>query len=332
MKKIAILTLVLLLVFALAACNDMGGTQSESTAPESTAPASTSSENTTESTTPESTTPENPTPEITLQEVYDAGKNLAALLGSHESVYVQVISNGTVIREEYLDQQYCYSFYSSEFMDIGFDYASLTTDHSQYDCFDGSYSAIITLTPSGTVDLETVFAATATSSFISSEMLDDDAPSVIEKDGLITVTCTADAEEIVTMGEDVVSCVETYTLDAKTREMTAVKTVYTYKDGSVEEGVVTITRDVNTPEGMNAFLAYEQETENLRQITIVSNPGTENEITETIQVPNGLTVVLSPDWYVEKFFMMYSDAACTQPLDVLPDTDTDMTVYILWDE
>ena len=122
MKKNTILTLVLLLVFTLAACNDMGSTQSESTAPESTAPASTSSENTTESTTPESTTPEsttpegttpeNPTPEITLQEVYDAGKNLAALLGSHESVYVQVISNGTVIREEYLDQQYCYSFYS----------------------------------------------------------------------------------------------------------------------------------------------------------------------------------------------------------------------------
>ena len=33
----------------------------------------------------------------------------------------------------------------------------------------------------------------------------------------------------------VISCEETYTLDAKTREMTSVKTVYTYEDGTVEE-------------------------------------------------------------------------------------------------
>ena len=63
---------------------------------------------------------------------------------------------------------------------------------------------------------------------------------------------------------DVISCVETYTIDAKTREMTSVKTVYTYKDGTTEEGVVTITRDTEAPEGAKPFLAYDQDTTNLR--------------------------------------------------------------------
>jgi hypothetical protein len=107
-------------------------------------------------------------------------------------------------------------------------------------------------------------------------------------------------DKITVIGDDVVSCVETYTLDAKTREMTSVKTVYTYEDGTVEEGIATITRDVEAPEGAKPFLAYAQETENLRTVTIVSNPGAENEKTESIQVPKGLQVGVSADFAVEE--------------------------------
>lgn len=303
MKKIVTLILSLCMVLTFAACTNSG-----------------------------SETPENTTPEITLQEVYDVGKNLAALLGDHENVYVQVMSNGKVIREEYLSKQYHYSFSDAEYMDMGFEYADLITDHAVYVYFDNNYSLNVTLTPSGMVDMKERFATVRTADFISSEVTNDDTASIVEKDGSILVTCNADLDEIVIMDEDIVSCVETYTLDAKTREMTAVKTVYTYKDGTVEEGIVTITRDVEAPEGAKPFLAYEQETENLRTVTFVSNPGTENEKTESIKVPKGLFVDFSSDWNVEKTFTMYADAACTQAIEGDPDVNSDVTVYIKWGE
>ena len=268
---------------------------------------------------------------ITLQEVYDAGKNLSALLGDHESVYVHVTMNGDLMKEEYLSKQYSYFFYDSEYMDMGFDYAALKTNHSQYDCYEGVYTYIVMLDQSGVIDMEACFAAEGEISFISSVMLGDNS-SIIIKDGFIVVTCTADMDEIVVMGDDVVSCVETYTLDAKTREMVSVKTVYTYEDGTVEEGIIAITRDVEVPEGAEPFLAYEQENVDLRTITIVSNPGAANEKTESIKTPKGLQVAFSPDWSVDKLFALYSDAACTQPVPEEPDTNADVTVYIKWDE
>lgn len=313
MKKIVAIILLLCMVLTFSACNN-----NESTTPESTAP--------------ESTTPENTTPNITLQEIYDAGKNLAALLGNHENVYVQITYNGNLIREEYLSKQHCYSYSSAEYLDMGFEYADFTTDRAEYVCLDNSYVCNVTLTPSGMVDTKERFAVVGTVDFISSSVLHADAATITEKDGFIVASICADMDEIVTTDDDIVSCEEIYTLDAKTREMTAVKTVYTHKDGTVEEGITTITRDVEAPEGMKPFLAYEQETGNMRTVTIVSNPGAANEKTESIQVPKGLQVGFSPDWNVEKAFIMYADAACTQAIEEDPDVDSDVTFYIQWEE
>ena len=342
MKKIIAFILLMCLLLTLVACADNGNNPPEDNTTEDNLPEDNTTEdnppkdNTTEDTTPEGANPEDTTPEdtkpaITLQEVYDAGKNLTALLGDHENVYVQVISNGKLIREEYLSKQYCYSFYDSEFMDIGFDYASFATDNSEYYYFENVYALNVTLTPSGMVEMTDILALLGENAFISSEVMNDDS-SIIEKDGFITVTCNADLDEITVMGDDVVSCVETYTLDAKTREMTAIKTVYTYEDGTVDEGIVTITRDVEAPEGMTPFLTYVQETENMRTVTIVSNPGTENEKTESIQVAKGLQVALSTDFAVEETFTMYADAACTQTFEEEWDVNTDLTIYVKWDE
>ena len=162
-------------------------------------------------------------------------------------------------------------------------------------------------------------------------MLNDET-TIVEEDGFIIVSCTADLEDIALMEGGVVSCVETYTLDAKTREMVSIKTVYTYEDGTTEEGVVTITRDVEDPEGMKPFLAFAQETENMRTVTIVSNPGTENEKTESIQVPKGLQVAIGNDWGVEETFSVYEDAACTQPFEEEWDVNSDVTIYVKWDK
>jgi hypothetical protein len=163
-------------------------------------------------------------------------------------------------------------------------------------------------------------------------MILDNAVSIIEKDGFIIVTVTADADEIVTMGDDIVSCTETYTLDAKTREMTSIKTVYTFKNGTTEEGIVTVTRDGEVPEGMKPFLAYAQETENVRTVTIVSNPGTENEKTESIKVAKGLQFAVAPEFGIEETFTVYADAACTQLFEEAWDVNTDLTIYVKWGE
>lgn len=267
---------------------------------------------------------------ITLQEVYEAGKNFSALLGDHESVYVHVVVNGSVLWEEYLSKQYWYSYYSAEYMDIGFEYSSFMSEDADYYCIDNVYARGISLTPNGIADMTGMLDVAGKGSFITSAMLNDKA-TVTEKDGFIIVACVADIDEILTE-ENVVSCVETYTIDATTREMTAVKTVYTYADGTVEEGIVTITRDEEMPEAMKTFLAYAQETENVRTITIVSNPGTENEKTESIQVAKGLQVSASADFDIEETCTLYADAACTQVLEEIEDVDSDLTIYVKWGE
>ena len=268
---------------------------------------------------------------VSLQEVYEAGKDYAALLGDRDSVYIQATSNGKFLYEEYLSKEYFYSFFDSEYMNMGVDNASFATDHSGYSYYDGDYERYVTLTKNGILDEEEFLSMIGTLTFISSEMLNDENASVIEKDGLIIVTVTADVDELELMGEDIVSCVESYTLDAKTREMIAVKTVYTYADGTVEEGLITITRDTEAPEGARNFIAYE-ETENLCTVTIVSNPGTDDEKTETVQVAKGLKVAFYPDFGSEDVFTLYADAACTQVVEGNLDVNSDVTVYVKWNE
>ena len=284
-------------------------------------------------TTPKDTTAEDVTPAITLQEVYEAGKDMNALLGDHENVYVVGTYNGKLIREEFYCKEYGYTFNSAEYLNMGFDSSSLMTENAEYVCIDGAYYRTLLLSPSGTVGLEEYFSFVGEKGFISSLLLNNESPTITEKDGVITVTCTFDGNDIADVSEgEIATCVETYTLDAKTREMTSVKTVYTYKDGTVEEGIITITRDVEGPEGMKEFIKFENETENLRTVTIVSNPGTENEKTENIQAPKGLQVGFSPDWDVEKTFTMYADAACTQAIAEDLDVNSDVTIYIQWNE
>ena len=341
MKKIVTFIFVLCMMLSVTSCNLFSAapevTTPEVTTPEVTTPEVTTPEVTTpEVTTPEVTTPEETNPEIpeidiTLQEVYDAGKNLIALLGNHENVYAKITSNGAVIREEYLSKQYAYSYYSPEFMDIGFEYFGLVTDTSEIYCADGLYGFSVMLSPNGIVEMTGMLELAGSGSFIASAMLNDESATIVTQDGLIIVSCTADLDELAIMGNDIISCVETYTLDATTREMVAVKTVYTYADGTIEEGIVTITRDVEEPEGMKPLVAFAQ-SEDLRTFTIVSNPGTENEKTESIQIPVGVQAALTPDWSVEGMFTTYDDAACTQPTQEVWDLNSDIITYVKWDE
>ena len=89
---------------------------------------------------------------------------------------------------------------------------------------------------------------------------------------------------------------------------------------------------MEAPEGVKEFIKLEKETQNLRTVTFVSNPGTANEKTESIQVAKGLQIGFSPDWSIEKAFTVYADAACTQVIEGELDVNSDLTVYIKWGE
>ena len=322
MKKSVAFILMLCMVLSFAACADNQTDITHDT---------TLADTTLDNTIPEDTTPEDTTPEITLQEVYEAGKSYAALLGDHESAHVQISSGGKLLREVYLTNRYHYTYDDAEYMDMGFDYSDFTTTNGQYVYFDGTYFLYVMITPDGMVATKDRFETVKNNDFISSAILDNNFV-VTEKDGSIIVTTTSDMDDITLIGNHVISCEETYTLDATTREMTEVKTVYTYDDGTTEEGIATITRNVEAPEGTKPYLAYEEETENMRTVTLVSNPGAENEKIDSLQVPKGLSFGVSSHWEIAENYTLYSDAACTQPVAEDWDVNTDITIYIKWAE
>ena len=261
---------------------------------------------------------------ITMQKVYDANR-LDTLLKNHESVNVQHSLNGEVYGETYLSEEYTY--------DAAYGWAAFLTDRAYYACADGSYERVLLLTPDGLADLASYRAEYYTSVVLSPETVQETIRSVTKKDNRITVTSFLDQEKIKAFytGEDGLnSCDCEYVLDAKTRELVSAKSVYGYGDGMVYEGVSDVVYDTEMPEGVKAFLNYERQTENLRTVTVVSNPGTKNEIKTSIQTPKGVPVGLSAAYDTDDAFELYADAACTQPHTTSGDYQSDATIYVKW--
>ena len=268
---------------------------------------------------------ESETPELTLQDIYDAS-NVAALLKNHDSVHILYTGNGEVFQEDYYSKEQNYSFYKGEEFNDEF----FMTDHSYYMNSDKTVRLVL-LTPSGMAEMKDVFANEHKVNIFSTNLLNDIITSVTEKDGCIIMTSVSDQEEIDSI-EGLVSCEEELVLDAKTYDLISVKSIFRYED-EVYEGTTTFTYDVEIPEIIKTFMEYDQQTEDMRTITVVSNPGTEQEKTESVLSPKGLIVGLSPEAaYADRTFTLYTDAACTQPLEEAPDVNADVTVYIKWDE
>jgi hypothetical protein len=161
-------------------------------------------------------------------------------------------------------------------------------------------------------------------------LIDDVITSVTEKDGQIIVKSTSDQAELDSI-EGLISCEEELVLDAKTRDMISIKSVFTYET-EVFESTATFIFDAEIPENMKKYVEYDRQTEDLRTITVVTNPGTENEKIESVQSPKGMSSGLSPDEdYYDRTFTMYADEACTEVFGS-PDVNADVTVYVKWDE
>ncbi|MBR6522013.1 MAG: hypothetical protein IKT47_05030 [Oscillospiraceae bacterium] len=265
--------------------------------------------------------------EITMQDIYDA--NLTeALLKNHQSVYIQDAMDGEVWGETYLTKDYIYDYIPDE----EYEWVEFITDDAGYYYFDGDSLRYVAITPDGVSDFVSYRAERSELLLVSEDSLTDIIESVSKKDGRITVTSVMSQEGSEDMAEyGITSAKFEYVLDAKTYEIISLVTDYAYEDGSAYHSDIKVTYDAEAPEMVNTMLGYDSQTENLRNITIVTNPGTEKEVSQSIQAPKGLVLGLhyEEDEYV---FEVYSDAACTEAYDPYADTDSDLTVYVKWTE
>jgi hypothetical protein len=263
---------------------------------------------------------------ITLQEIYDACQT-ETLLKNHEGVYMRNETGDGNWSETYLTKDYAYDY----FPDDEFTFVKLMTDNACY-YYDGGHRLLYTfVTPDGVGNFASERAEAFASMLVGEEIVDDMIESVEIKDGRITVTSVLSSKNIEILAEYGVKAGKyEYVLDATTREIISIMSEHTYDDGSVFKLTTELTYDAEEPEKLKEFLAYETQTENLRNVTVVSNPGTDKEESKSIQAPKGLIIGFQFDDEWENAVGFYTDAACTKAYDPYADTEADLTIYVKW--
>ena len=263
---------------------------------------------------------------ITLQEIYGACQT-EALLKNHESVYMRNELDGEFWIETYLTKDYAYDYMPDE----EFPYVKFMTDDACYYNDAGHRLFYLFITPDGVDNFASERAESYAAVILGEEALDDIIESVEIKDGRITVTSVLSSKNLEAWAELGVTAGKCeYVLDAKTREMISIMIEYTYDDGSVSTSITELSYDAEEPEKLEELLGYVNQTENLRNVTVVSNPGTDKEERKSIQAPKGLIIGFEFDDGLEYAPEFYTDAACTESYDPYADTASDLTVYVKW--
>ena len=264
--------------------------------------------------------------EITMQDVYDASLT-EALLKNHESVYIRDEMDGEIWGEKYLTKDYAYDYFPDE----EFSFVKFMTDDACYYDDAGDRLLYLFITPDGIGDFASERAERYASVILGEETLDNIIESVSKKDGRITATSVLSSKNLEALAEDGVTAGKfEYVLDAKTREMISIISDCTYDDGSAFNVITEVTYDAEVPETLKEFLEYVNQTEDLRNVTVVSNPGTGKEESKSIQAPKGLIIGFEYDDALGYAAEFYTDAACTESYDPYADTDSDLTIYVKW--
>ena len=263
---------------------------------------------------------------ITMQDVYDAGQ-LDALLREHNSVKIQHHMEGELFAENYLSREYVY--------DGSGDWAMFLTDSAYFSYENGTYRRVLLISPDGLTDIANYRAENYASPVLGIDTLDETIKSVTKKGDRTTVKSFLDWETIEAMGleqEGISSYSSEYVLDTKTNALISATVVIVYGDEAEVKVVAECTYDPEDNELIKTFLKYDTQTEDMRTVTVVSNPGTESEKTESVLVPKGMVTVLSVDPYSDESYALYADAACTQPYSTSGEYDCDATIYVKWGE
>ena len=265
---------------------------------------------------------------ISLREIYDACQT-ETLLKNHESVYIRNEMDGEFWLETYLTKDYIYYYMPDE----EYPYLKIMTDDACYRYDSGNFLLYLFITPDGVGDFASERAESYAAVILGEDALDDIIESVEIKDGRITVTSVLSSKNLEAWAEFGVTAGKyEYVLDAKTREMITFSVEYTYNDGSVSTSITELSYDAEEPEKLGELLGYVNQTENLRNVTVVSNPGTDKEERKSIQAPKGLIIGFEYGDDLGYAVEFYTDAACTESYDPFANTDSDLTIYVKWGE
>lgn len=264
---------------------------------------------------------------VSMQEIYDATQT-EAMLKNHQSVSIRDKMDGELFNERYLTKEYIFDYLPN----AESDWAEFVTDYSCYSYLGGAYVRYLPITPDGVSDGFASYRAEHYASVIlDAETVDEVITSVSKNDGRFYAKSVLSQKILESLSEfGVTSGNFEYVLDAKTREILSIEGNYTYNDDSTLQMTSEISYDAEVPEMVNTFLEYENQTENLRTITVVTNPGTDKEVSQSVQVPKDLLVGLRYYEDSEYTFEVYTDAACTEAYDPYADTASDLIIYVKW--
>lgn len=264
---------------------------------------------------------------VSMQEIYDAAQT-DAMLKNHQGVSIRDKIDGELVNERYLTKEYIFDYLPN----AESDWAEFVTDNSCYSYLGGAYVRYLPITPDGVSDGFASYRAEHYASVIlDAETVDEVITSVSKKDGRFYAKSVLSQKILESMAEfGVTSGNFEYVLDAKTREILSIEGNYTYNDDSTHQMTSEISYDAEVPEMVKTFLEYANQTENLRTITVVTNPGTDKEVSQSVQVPKDLLVGLRYYEDSEYTFEVYTDAACTEAYDPYADTASDLTIYVKW--
>ena len=264
---------------------------------------------------------------VSMQEIYDAAQT-DAMLKNHQGVSIRDKMDGELFNERYLTKEYIFDYVPN----AESDWAEFVTDNSCYSYLGGAYVRYLPITPDGVSDGFASYRAEHYASVIlDAETVDEVITSVSKNDGRFYAKSVLSQKILDSLAEfGVTSGNFEYVLDAKTREILSIEGNYTYNDDSTLQMTSEISYDAEVPEMVKTFLEYENQTENLRTITVVTNPGTDKEVSQSVQVPKDLLVGLRYYEDSEYTFEVYTDAACTEAYDPYADTASDLTIYVKW--
>lgn len=264
---------------------------------------------------------------VSMQEIYDAAQT-DAMLKNHQGVSIRDKIDGELVNERYLTKEYIFDYVPN----AESDWAEFVTDNSCYSYLGGAYVRYLPITPDGVSDGFASYRAEHYASVIlDAETVDEVITSVSKKDGRFYAKSVLSQKILESMAEfGVTSGNFEYVLDAKTREILSIEGNYTYNDDSTHQMTSEISYDAEVPEMVKTFLEYANQTENLRTITVVTNPGTDKEVSQSVQVPKDLLVGLRYYEDSEYTFEVYTDAACTEAYDPYADVASDLTIYVKW--
>ena len=262
-----------------------------------------------------------------MQEINDANQT-EVLLKNHQSVYIRDEMDGENFGEVYLTKDYVFNYIPGGESD----WMEFLTDDARYSLVGDDCVYYVFITPDGVGDFASERAERSASAALRAYAEGEIIESVSKKDGRITVKTFLGEDVIAAEQEEfgVTSSKSELVLDAKNHEIISFTNDFTYDDGSAIHVISEVTYDVDAPELVKTILAYENQMENLRNVTVVSNPGTDKEESKSIQAPKGLIIGLEFDDEFASAVEFYTDAACTESYDPYVGTDSDLTIYVKW--